>query len=240
MSNADKVKKWYKSKLQSLLWSRAKRWMLSLSVTGWLLIPVLFTLLQLTLPEKSSMSSFSMMSIIHDFIWLHWKFVLVVLVIFIPVIIMQVRVEYRRRTYDPVLVLKYQDIFFDTMKSSRLKAASALLSGKELTAQNRDAVYEVLGIFDDLGFHESGGQVSAEVVHQHLYNWIRGYYQASKDFIKSCRGKELSDLEYVEELFHKTSQVESERSHRRIEDVFLSPSALKDFLESEARTNTEA
>ena len=144
-------------------------------------------------------------------------------------ICMKIRVKWRKITYDPKLANHYQTIW-DGMIPSRKKCAELLLDVQNKNilmniAQNikefsekeeifANTIDPILDVLDDLGFYESGDQVSAEVIHHHFYPWISTYYQATKTYLIE-KSKDHAHWEYLEEIFYKTKQIEEKIKKKR-------------------------
>jgi hypothetical protein len=172
---------------------------------------------------------------------LSWVFV----VLFLGLASLQWHSEYRRRTYDSALALKYSDDFNDPdMVASRHAASKQLKVSQHRLSDPTFELPELDGIFDfleDLGFYTIGDQLSAEVVHQSFYYWIKGYYSATGDYIETKRKKagESTRWEHVQILFELTSEVEAERSRRMRDKDFAG--GFIEFLDDEiASTGSDA
>lgn len=93
-------------------------------------------------------------------------------------LLFQAYLEYRRRTLDATLVLRYQDQFEskDFIELRKL-AVDVLKSSKNLNSRSHGLqdIDPVLDFLEDLGFYEHGGQMSAEVIHHHFFygNYVR-------------------------------------------------------------------
>jgi hypothetical protein len=146
--------------------------------------------------------------------------------------------EYRKRTYDPVLAVRFTEKF-DALKRERCRAAKLLReSGDKLSDPSFDppdlsALADVIDFFEELGFFTHGDQLSAEVAHHQFYHWIRGYYSAAVDYIKVEQSKagEESRWQFVKILFELTSEVEDERTTSR--HFRLLGADLTEFLDDE-------
>ena len=89
--------------------------------------------------------------------------------------------NYRKKTYDCSIALKYDDIFCE-MLDERIKAAETLkkyenkLSEIKTLKKELGPIDDVLDFIDSLGFFLKGDQISDIVLHQFFYHWIRGYW----------------------------------------------------------------
>ena len=128
--------------------------------------------------------------------------------------------EYRRRTYDPVLILKWQEIF-DDMKNERDAAARAMIEYLSVPKSDRNwrrvakakpaNLEDVFDFLDDLGFYMEGSQFSSEVVHHHFYNWIRIYLQEGLSYITQNRANkhEPKKWYHCESLLKQVEEIET-------------------------------
>jgi hypothetical protein len=143
---------------------------------------------------------------------LSWAFV----ILFLGLASLQWRNEYRRRTYDSALAIKYSDEFgAPDMNASRHSAAKQLKASRDnLSDTELPELDEIFDFFEDLGFYTEGDQISAEVVHHTFYYWIRGYCSAAGDYLEAKRKKagESTRWEHVRILFELTSEVEAKRT----------------------------
>ncbi len=219
---------------KSLRWSWFKRFFESTSIVFLGVIPPLLSVIIPLLWKHALVPFFSgvrpMSVVLADFLPpIPWFITGVIISILL--IGMQIRVAWRKKTYDPTWVIKYNDSFWiESFQDARSKAATALSKHSD----DFSRVDMVIGFFDDLGFYESGDQMSAEAIHQHFYYYLRGYYQAAIDRIKELRGKEPAVWEYVEEIFLKTSTIEAKKNRVHRESLFLSPEDLEQFLIEES------
>jgi len=155
-------------------------------------------------------------------------------------LIFQTLLEYRRRTHDPTWILRYQEQFdSSTMIEKRAAAADVLLSHKgklaeiEENGDDLEVIDDVLDFFEDLGFYESGDQVSPEVVHHHFYHWIRGYWHAARPYIEAWRKRERTRWNHIEKLFEKVTAIESSETKHPPEELVMSGHDVEQFLRAE-------
>jgi len=131
-------------------------------------------------------------------------------------IAIQTHLRYRKEKYDPILALKYQDEFLG-MEDKRSKAAVALKNRRNNLAEifknkeELDCIDAILDFLDDLGFYLEGDQISAEVMHQHFYYWIRGYWLACRPYIEKWQSQENESprWNHIKDLFEETCEVET-------------------------------
>ena len=104
------------------------------------------------------------------------------------------------------------------MRKARVKAATVLRANRgNLRRSDLDElsdIEDVLDFLEDLGFYTFGDQITPEVAHHHFYHWVRGYYNAARDYIEWEQENEPAGWEYVKELAEVMYQVEVERSRR--------------------------
>ena len=113
---------------------------------------------------------------------------LAVLAALIALLGFQIKAEYRRRTYDPKLMLELdKDFYSPEMQGER-----------------------VLDFFDSIGFFMQGDEITPEVAHHTYYYWIDGYYRATCRYIEVIREKRPPQWEHIEYLHNMTHQVEFE------------------------------
>ena len=160
----------------------------------------------------------------------------VIVVLAIMVLIVQSWLEYKKRTYDPSLALKYFENF-ENKKEERKIAAQTILNRKEELSKideikDLSNIDDVLDLFEDLGFYIRGDQMSPEVAHHFFYHWIRGYWVFCEPYIRAWRNREKTRWEYIEELFEVTCEIEIKRGGTTRKEEFNIPKQDK-FLEEE-------
>lgn len=142
--------------------------------------------------------------------------------------------EYKQRTYDPSLAMRFDEKFWsEAIISKRKKAADTLLNQTgNLRRIERDliAVDDILDFLEDLGFFQHGHQVSPEIMHHLFYHWIRGYYIATRDRIYAWQREEPARWCHIKELYEMTDCIEGRFDKGKKE---LSQDQIKTFLEEE-------
>jgi hypothetical protein len=168
-------------------------------------------------------------------IWLILRIAIVVGTVFLVLLIVRTRLEYRRRTFDPTLILQFQATW-DGMEQVREEAAKACekyLSFPEesrdwqrIEKTDREMVEPVLDFFEDLGFYLKGDQFSDEVVYHHFYHWIRGWYSNLESYVEYYRHKkkEMAAYTCIQDLYELTSRLERKSPQAT---VFLKSDAEK-------------
>jgi hypothetical protein len=172
---------------------------------------------------------------------LRWLVPWVVLGLFLGFVFvsLQTWLEYRRRTHDPTWALKFQEQF-NSLDKQRAKASKCLLSNKdhlndlEKYEHELSHIDDVLDFFEDIGFYMGGDQISPEVVHHHFYHWIRGYWEASEDYVKAWQSKEPARWNHLKRLYDTITQVEVHESGLVRAQLVLKPDKVANFLSDEA------
>ncbi len=127
----------------------------------------------------------------------------------------QANVEYERLSYDPTMILKWQDTFDDLCESGKV-AKAATLSKEFLKVNdwskvaNANEIEYVLDFLDDLGFYLDGNLFSDEVVHHHFYHYIRLFLQKGVFYIDQERKRlnEPKKWEHCELLLARVTAIE--------------------------------
>jgi hypothetical protein len=150
-------------------------------------------------------------------------------------VFVQTRLEYNRRKHDYTLALKYQDVFEGKeFRGKRACAAKEIIRCLDNPKEElSDEVEYILDFLEDLGFYCKGDQISPEVVHHHFEHWIRGYLQATHVYVAEARKDEPTLWDHLIYLQEVTDAVESSKRKKCPEELRLSPSALREFLEDE-------
>jgi hypothetical protein len=114
-------------------------------------------------------------------------------------LVIQMYLEYRRRTYDPTWVLKLQDMW-ESKEKIRAVASRVIRDNRDKLSKIKEhetllcPIDDALDMLEDVGFYMHGDQISPEVAHHHFYHWISGYWCAAHDYIKAWQVKENSPL----------------------------------------------
>ncbi len=210
-----------------LFWSRFKRMGLSALAGVAVMIPIVGVIL-----------SKYFQSVTLENIWTSWWFIGSVLVSLL-LLILRWYFAYRKLTYDPTWVLKYQDVW-DGMEEKRDLAARALRDyrGKLKTLQELAAELEdidpVLDFISDIGFYSQGDQISPEVAWSHFYHWVRGYWIAAREYVLECQKKEPKRWREIEPLFDTLLTIEVGRGRKaRENEILMAVNDTDDFLKSE-------
>ncbi len=152
----------------------------------------------------------------------------------IALLLMQWYAEFRRRTYDPQWVLKFQDDFLcPEMLEYRSQAVKAIraMNGDVHRLKGNKNVAEVLDFFEDLGFYVQGDQLTPEVTHHAFYYWIFRYYSATKNYIEFQQEQDSLQWASIKALFEITSEVETEKNgSSSITLLNLNSKELQDFF----------
>ena len=122
------------------------------------------------------------------------------------------------RVYDTDIARVYDERFNrERMIASRVQAATALKEyhekGKwDLVTNSIDGLDLVLGVFDDLGYDEQHGRISADVVHQYFYEDLEGYYQGSLEYIANYQKADPTVFANIKPLFNDVVRVQIQKS----------------------------
>ena len=112
----------------------------------------------------------------------------VLLVVLAVLLGLQMTAEYRRRTYDPTWMLKFDEDFdSDDMRHKRSKAAEDIKKNRTRLDDNdfkSPELDDVLDFFEGVGFLIQGDEMTPEVAHHAFHHWIRGYYVATRQYIE--------------------------------------------------------
>jgi hypothetical protein len=160
-------------------------------------------------------------------------------VVGVVLLVLQALSEYRHRTYDPTLVFRFDQRFYDKEEigDARFRAAKTLRDNQgnlRRTDPKLEEIDDLLDFLEDLGFYQHGDQISPEVAHHHFYYWIRGYYLAARDYIEAwqAKPKEPPRWNHIKELFETTSEIEAEDKGK----TSLNEKEISKFLDEEIRT----
>jgi len=179
-------------------------------------------------------------------VWMAFKVAVVVGLVLIGLLLIKTRLEYRRRTYDPTLMLEFQRIF-DGLEDERDQAAKVCMTFLKTPEHerkwasvkkiDREKVEPVLDWLDDLGFFLHGDQISDEVIHHAFFHWIRGWYSNLEAHAKYCQEveNEKAAYEHIKPLLDRISEIEKRYERTKL---WLSTDTEKlDFLEDELKDN---
>ena len=152
----------------------------------------------------------------------------------------QTCVEYIRRTSDPTWILQFQNEW-KKVRGERARAAKALMNNKNHLAdiyvrkREPEQIDDVLDVLEDVGFYVHGDQISPEAAHHHLFHWIRGYWFATRDYVRAWREREPSRWEHFATLYDEVAEIETHKDKKTKEQLSLSDAKVAEFLQEEAR-----
>jgi ribosomal protein S17E len=150
--------------------------------------------------------------------------------------------EAYEKTYNTDIAQKYEDKFDgDFMVKQRIRASKALLEYLSSTNKSWDSLTNgtggldyVLGFFDEIGYDEAHGKISADVVDEYFYADILAYYQGGKEYIAySQKTDSTDDFEYVKPLLDAVTEVESKKTGESASAQVWNKKDLSDYLEDE-------
>jgi hypothetical protein len=155
----------------------------------------------------------------------------------------QVSTTVHLQTYKSDLVLRYQDRYDDKLVNERGQSALAILeflnkgSWQAVTNQdNLDAMEDMLGFYDELGFYWKHGEISSEVLYEHFYYDMRVHCQSTLGYIHNDQKTDSpTDWENVEPLLAELTSIESKRTGKSLKDCVWSDKVLRENLVSEVR-----
>ncbi|MCP3383025.1 hypothetical protein NLM31_21900 [Bradyrhizobium sp. CCGUVB4N] len=159
-----------------------------------------------------------------------------VLILAILLLLFQMRAEYRKRTYDPTLLVKFTDEFHDTeTQAIRCKAAKFLKTGKgNRASKGSPDLNSLFDFFDQVGFFLQGDQITAEAAHFGFHHWIRGYWSVAHDYVAAAQKDTPSLWEFVGVVFDMTDQVEREKCNSASKYLgLLDDEEIRKFLDEE-------
>src|ERR1700733_5294744 len=140
--------------------------------------------------------------------------------------------EAYQKTYNTDTLHEYEDLF-DSKISQRISAATALneyhqKANWNLVTNSTDGLDYMLSFWEDLGYDEQHGKISAEVAWEGFYDDIEAYYQGTAEYIASAQKDDPTYFENIQPLFDDVTKIEAQKRH-------LLPSQLrmrdKDYLE---------
>ncbi|MDE3084766.1 MAG: hypothetical protein KGJ37_06065, partial [Verrucomicrobiota bacterium] len=105
-----------------------------------------------------------------------------------------------------------------------------------LVTNSVDGLDAVLGFFDDLGYDEQHGRISADVVHQYFYDDIVYYYQGSLEYIVESQKEDPTYFANIKPLLNDITKVQMQKAGRvpRFSDT-----DYLDYLRSEIELNKD-
>ena len=216
--------------------SRIKRMLSALLAGTALMLPIIGAIIALIgKSQENQLNVDTVTTILHS-----WVFIVSV---FIACILLCLKwyFTYVKLTYDPSWVMIFQKRF-DEMRKDRSETAQALRENRGKLGdvkKNRDefAIIEaVLDFFEDVAFYVRGDQLSPEVAWHHFYHWLRGYWNASREYVEAYRKEEPKAYANIQLLFETLCQIEVGRDKdKKREEEFMSMEDLDEFLLDEIR-----
>ncbi len=148
-----------------------------------------------------------------------------------------------KNSLSDVAVAKDYDDKFEHMTKRRALAAIVvqeyLSKGKwSLVTNNTDALDDVLGFFDLMGYDQERGLLSPATLHEYFCDDIMSYYQVSKDYIADVQTKEgATTFEHIKPLFEVVRKIESEKTPKiKIDEVYFTKDELWKYFQSETNS----
>jgi hypothetical protein len=169
--------------------------------------------------------------------WLEMAGWIVAIASLILGLILQLLAASNHHAYDTDAI-KYYDEKFDNMEKKRISAATVLKEYYE--KKNWDAVTNstddldyVLGFWDELGYDEQHGKISANVAWEYFYDDIADYYQGSIEYIAVAQKDDPTWYENIKPLFDDVTKIQAQRKHRLPADMKISGKDYLEYLRSE-------
>jgi hypothetical protein len=153
-------------------------------------------------------------------------------------LVVQTFLEYRRRTYDPTWVLKFQDTW-ESREEIRATASKVIRDNRDKLSRIKEhesllcPIDDVLDMLEDVGFYVHGDQISPEVAHHHFYHWIRGYWCAAQNYIKAWQIEETARWQHLPKLYDETSEVELTIQGGKKPQLWRNAEQIAEFLREE-------
>ncbi len=143
--------------------------------------------------------------------------------------------------YDTTLAKDY-DSKFENMTKKRALAAIAiqeyLSKGKwSLVTNNTDALDDVLGFFETMGYDQERGLLSPDTTHEYFCDDIMAYYQASQDYITESQKKDgATAYEHIKPLFKLMVETEAKKEHTNAVAISWSKDDLWKYFQAETNS----
>jgi hypothetical protein len=140
--------------------------------------------------------------------------------------------------FDTTLAKKY-DEQFENMTRKRARAAIAIqeyLSKGDwnLVTNNTDALDDVLGFFDIMGYDEQHGLINPDVLHEYFCDDIMAYYQASSNYIAKVQKSEgETTFANIKSLFDAVVEIEAKKEHTNVGAIGWDKADLLGYFQSE-------
>jgi hypothetical protein len=221
--------------MDSLCWIRVRRLISAATSVGIvLLIPVLGVVIGAVRPGGAG----SLPAIAP---WINWV-ASIGFCIALVIAVFETIEKYRRLTYDPTWVLKFQELFtaLSDETEERPRAAWLLRRHKnDLANITHDGemrktlgpIDEVFDLLQDIAFYTRGGQMSPETASHNFYHWLQGYQDSARHYLAAWKEMEpgrWSDLDWLRRV---TDDVEREWSKDAPSE--LSEAKCEEFLVQE-------
>lgn len=174
---------------------------------------------------------------------LHVVILSIIAVLLSVSLIFQFWSAYRHSAYSTDSI-KYYDDKFDSMVQKRISAATALKEyylkeNWDLVTNSTDSLDYVLGFWDNLGYDEQHGKISADVVWNYFYDDIADYYQGSAEYIAKSQKEDPTWFENIKPLFDDVAKIEAQKTHRPVAELRISSTNYLEYLRSEIELNKD-
>ena len=131
---------------------------------------------------------------------------------------------------------------FKSMTQKRAKAAVAIheyLSKGDwnLVTNNTDALDDVLGLFDIMGYDEQHGLINPDVLHEYFCDDIMAYYLASADYIAKLQKSEgATTFANIKPLYDTMIEIEAKKEHTNAAAIRWDKAGLIEYFQSETNS----
>ncbi len=152
-------------------------------------------------------------------------------------LILQLMAASSHNNYDTDTIKNY-DQKFDKMVQERISAATALKEyyqkgNWDAVTNSTDGLDYVLGFWDNMGYDEQHGKISANVAWQYFYDDIADYYQGSFEYIAISQKDDPTWFENIKPLFDDVTKIEGKRRNRQPAELHISGTNYLEYLRSE-------
>jgi hypothetical protein len=141
------------------------------------------------------------------------------------------------KTYNTDALHDYEDIF-DSRISQRVSAATALKEyyqkgNWDLVTNSTDGLDYMLSFWEDVGYDEQRGKISAEVAWEGFYDDIEAYHQGAAAYIAKAQKDDPTYFENVQKLFDDVTKVAAQKRHMLPAQLRMSDKDYLEYLRSE-------
>jgi hypothetical protein len=140
-----------------------------------------------------------------------------------------------------MLVKNYDDRFENMTKRRALAAITIqeyLSKGKwSLVTNNTDALDDILGLFDTMGYDQEKGLLDPDALHEYFSGDIMAYYQVSEGYVVAVQKAEgATTFEHIKPLFNLMVDTEAKKEHTSTNKVYYTKDDLIKYFQSETNS----